>query len=161
MLKLVGIVILIVLAVLAAFAVLNWPALGVPVALSLLVATVDMPLGLLLLGALALLATLFGLYVLLLRSALYAESRRLSQDLAAQRELADKAEASRFTELSAHLDREIAGLRELIAGVQAQASARAAATETSVQQAVSDATNSLAACIGQVDDKLDRALGRG
>lgn len=158
--KIIGIIILLILALLALFAVLNWSTLALPVALSLLVASVDMPLGLILLGALVLLAALFGLYVLLLRTAMFAESRRLSQELAAQRDLADKAEASRFTELSAHLDREVAGLREAIAGVQAQASARAAATESTMLHALSEATNSLAACIGQVDDKLDRALGR-
>lgn len=136
--KVLGILILIVLALIGAFALINWSALAMPVTLSLLVSSVDMPLGMILLAALALLVVLFGLYVLMLRTAMHAESRRLAQQLAAQRELADKAEASRFTELSAHLDREVAGLR----------------------QAIAESTNSLSACIGEVDDKLDRALPR-
>ena len=56
--KLLGIVILLVLALVGMFALLNWQALSVPVALSLLVGVVDMPLGLMLLAALVLLVAL-------------------------------------------------------------------------------------------------------
>lgn len=137
--KLLGIVILIVLALIGAFALVNWNALATPVPVSLLVGTVDMPLGIILLSALVLVVLLLGLYVLLLRTAMYTESRRMAQELAAQRELADKAEASRFTELSAHLDQQVAGLR----------------------QAMTEVANGVSADIGQMDDKLDRVLGRG
>ena len=137
--KLLGVVILIVLALIGAFALVNWNALATPVPVSLLVGTVDMPLGIILLSALVLVVLLLGLYVLLLRTAMYTESRRMAQELAAQRELADKAEASRFTELSAHLDQQVAGLR----------------------QAMTEVANGVSADIGQMDDKLDRVLGRG
>ena len=137
--KLLGIVILIVLALIGAFALVNWNALATPVPVSLIVGTVDMPLGMILLSALVLVVLLLGLYILLLRTAMYTESRRMAQELAAQRELADKAEASRFTELSAHLDQQVAGLR----------------------QAMTEVANGVSADIGQMDDKLDRVLGRG
>ena len=137
--KLLGIVILVVLALIGVFAFVNWNALATPVPVSLLVGTVDMPLGMILLAALVLVVLLLGLYVLLLRTAMYTESRRMAQELAAQRDLADKAEASRFTELRAHLDHEVAGLK----------------------QAMAEAGNSLSADIGQMDDKLDRVLSRG
>lgn len=137
--KFLGIVILVVLALIAAFALVNWNALATPIPVSLLVGTVDMPLGMMLLSALVGVVLLLGLYVLLLRTAMYTESRRMAQELAAQRELADKAEASRFTELSAHLDQQVAGLK----------------------QAMAEGANSLSADIGQIDDKLDRVLGRG
>ena len=137
--KFLGIVILVVLALIAAFALVNWNALATPIPVSLLVGTVDMPLGMMLLSALVGVVLLLGLYVLLLRTAMYTESRRMAQELAAQRELADKAEASRFTELSAHLDQQVAGLR----------------------QAMTEVANGVSADIGQMDDKLDRVLGRG
>ena len=137
--KWLGIVILVVLTLIGAFALVNWNALATPVPVSLLVGTVDMPLGIILLSALVLVVLLLGLYVLLLRTAMYTESRRMAQELAAQRELADKAEASRFTELSAHLDQQVAGLR----------------------QAMTEVANGVSADIGQMDDKLDRVLGRG
>lgn len=159
--KLLGFVILVVLVLIAAFAMLNWSSLAAPVPVSLLVAGVDMPLGLILLAAMVLLVALCGLYVLLLRTAMYTESRRMGQELAAQRDLADKAEASRFTELRTHLDREVAGLRELIGQSQAQSDTRSQSRDTALQQSLAESINSLAACIGQVDDKLDRALPRG
>ena len=137
--KWLGIVILVVLTLIGAFALVNWNALATPVPVSLIVGTVDMPLGMILLSALVLVVLLLGLYVLLLRTAMYTESRRMAQELAAQRELADKAEASRFTELSAHLDQQVAGLR----------------------QAMTEVANGVSADIGQMDDKLDRVLGRG
>ena len=137
--KWLGIVILVVLTLIGAFALVNWNALATPVPVSLIVGTVDMPLGIILLSALVLVVLLLGLYVLLLRTAMYTESRRMAQELAAQRELADKAEASRFTELSAHLDQQVAGLR----------------------QAMTEVANGVSADIGQMDDKLDRVLGRG
>lgn len=137
--KFLGIVILVVLALIAAFALVNWNALATPIPVSLLVGTVDMPLGMMLLSALVGVVLLLGLYVLLLRTAMYTESRRMAQELAAQRDLADKAEASRFTELSAHLDQQVAGLK----------------------QAMVEGANSLSADIGQIDDKLDRVLSRG
>lgn len=159
--KFLGFVILVVLVLIAAFAMLNWSSLATPVPVSLLVAGVDMPLGLILLAAMVLLVALFGLYVLLLRTAMHGESRRMAQELAAQRDLADKAEASRFTELRTHLDREVAGLRELIGQSQAQSDTRSQSRDTALQQSLSESINSLSACIGQVDDKLDRALSRG
>ena len=137
--KWLGIVILVVLNLIGAFALVNWNALATPVPVSLIVGTVDMPLGMILLSALVLVVLLLGLYILLLRTAMYTESRRMAQELAAQRELADKAEASRFTELSAHLDQQVAGLR----------------------QAMTEVANGVSADIGQMDDKLDRVLGRG
>jgi len=137
--KLLGIIILVVLALIGAFALVNWNALATPLPVSLLVGTVDMPVGMILLAALVLVVLLLGLYVLLLRTAMYTESRRMAQELAAQRELADKAEASRFTELSAHLDQQVAGLR----------------------QAMAETANGLSADIGQMDDKLDRVIERG
>ncbi|HMV54296.1 MAG TPA: hypothetical protein PLX20_15185 [Rhodocyclaceae bacterium] len=137
--KWLGIVILVVLTLIGAFALVNWNALATPVPVSLIVGTVDMPLGMILLSALVLVVLLLGLYILLLRTAMYTESRRMAQELAAQRELADKAEASRFTELSAHLDQQVAGLR----------------------QAMTEVANGVSADIGQMDDKLDRVLGRG
>lgn len=158
--KVIGFIILLAVAAISVLAALNWSALAAPVPVSLLVAAVDMPLGLIMLAALVLLVALCGLYVLLLRTAMFGELRRQSQELAAQRELADKAEASRFIELSAHLDREVASLRELITQVQTQSDTRSQSRDTALQQSLAESINSLSACVGQVDDKLDRVLSR-
>jgi len=98
------VVLLVVLALIAIFAALNWSAFVAPTTLSLGVTQVQAPLGLIMLALLALLTTLFLFYVAYLQTTVIFEWRRHAKELQAQRELADQAEASRFTELRAHVD---------------------------------------------------------
>lgn len=98
------VVLLIVLALVASFAALNWSAFLAPTTLSLGFAQVQAPLGLIMLGLIAVLTALFLGYLVYLQSTVLLESRRHAKELQAQRELADQAEASRFTELRAYLD---------------------------------------------------------
>ena len=95
---------IVVLALIALFAVLNWGAFLAPTTLSFGVAQVQAPLGLIMLGLLAVLTALFLLYVVYLQTTVILEWRRREKELQASRELADQAEASRFTELRTHLD---------------------------------------------------------
>ncbi|HSV17451.1 MAG TPA: LapA family protein [Casimicrobiaceae bacterium] len=104
----VGLVLLV--AILAVFVVVNWTAFTTPTSLSLLVGTVDAPLGLLMLMVTALLGVVFLAYIVWLQTSVLLESRRLNRELAAQRQLADQAESSRFTELRTHIDQSINGL---------------------------------------------------
>jgi len=98
------VVLIVILALIALFAVLNWAAFIAPTTLSFGVAQVQAPLGLILLGVLAVLTALFLLYVVYLQTTVILEWRRREKELQASRELADQAEASRFTELRVHLD---------------------------------------------------------
>jgi len=98
------VLLLIVLAAIALFAALNWSAFLAPTTLSLGFAQVQAPLGLIMLGLIALLTALFLGYLVYLQTTVLLESRRHAKELQAQRELADQAEASRFTELRAYLD---------------------------------------------------------
>jgi uncharacterized integral membrane protein len=95
---------IVVLSLIALFAVLNWGAFLAPTTLSFGVAQVQAPLGLIMLGLLAVLTALFLLYVVYLQTTVILEWRRREKELQASRELADQAEASRLTELRAHLD---------------------------------------------------------
>ena len=98
------VVILVVLTLVALFTALNWSAFVAPTTLSLGFAKVQAPLGLIMLALLAILTTLFLLYLVYLQTTVLLETRRHAKELQAQRELADQAEASRFTELRGHLD---------------------------------------------------------
>ena len=98
------VVLLVVLALLAIFAALNWSAFVAPTTLSFGVAHVQAPLGVIMLGLLVVLTALFLLYVVYLQTTVILEWRRREKELQASRGLADQAEASRFTELRAHLD---------------------------------------------------------
>ena len=103
------------LAALAIFVVVNWAAFMAPTSLSLLFGTIEAPLGLLMLMVTAVLGVLFLAYVVWLQTSVLLESRRLNRELAAQRQLADQAEASRFTELRTHIDQAINGLAAQLA----------------------------------------------
>jgi uncharacterized integral membrane protein len=98
--------ILLVLAILlvAGFAAQNWAEFNRPSPLNVGVTTVQAPLGLILLIALGLALLVFIAAAASLRTRSLIESRQQSRALHAQRELADKAEASRFTDLRQMLD---------------------------------------------------------
>ena len=105
-----NVIVILVLLLVVIFAALNWSAIMAPTTLSLGVAQVQAPLGLVLLALLAILSTIFLLYVVYLQTSVLLETRRHQKELQAQRELADQAEASRFTELRSHLDTRISEL---------------------------------------------------
>jgi len=79
------------------------------------------------------------------------EGRRTARELKSQRELADKAEASRFTELRAFLETELGALRT-------QQAASSERQERVMLDKLDEASRSLAAHIGEVEDKLDRFM---
>jgi len=95
-----------------AFALLNWAEITRPTALNLGLTTVSAPLGAILLGLLVLATVLFLAAQASAHTRHLMESRQNAKALQAQRELADKAEASRFVELRQHLDEHLRETRQ-------------------------------------------------
>ena len=89
---------LLVLLAVILFAMLNWTAITTPTVLSLLVTTVEAPLGLIMLGMLVLLTGLFTVFAGYLQTSTLLEARQHAGDLQAQRKLADQGEASPIPE---------------------------------------------------------------
>ena len=127
----------------AAFAALNWAAITTPSTLSVGVTTIKAPLGATLLGLLMLMALVFAIYAVFWQGAVLLETRRHSKEMHSQRQLADQAEASRFTELRSALNAEMAQLGE-----------RLSASQDALRLEMRDNTNSLAAMFGEMDDRL-------
>ncbi len=148
--------ILVVVAALAALALLNWPALSAVTAVSLGVAQVQAPLGLVVLAFTAVLGLMFIVYIVVQQAGAMAEGRLHAKELAAQRDLADRAEASRFSELRAYLDSELRRIEAQAAEQRGGLLTRIDSLQGSLQAKVDEATRSLSAYIGEVDDKLDR-----
>lgn len=90
---------LLLLTVIVIFVAINWNQFTAPTTISVLFGKIEAPLGLIMLGLLILLALLFLVYALYLRSSSFISERQISKDLKDARELAEKAEQSRFTEL--------------------------------------------------------------
>ena len=148
---------LIVLVAIAAFAALNWNAFIAPSEVSLGVTSVRLPLGMVMLGLLLLLTVLFLAYMVYLQSSSLLETRRHSRELQAHRELADQAEASRFTELRAYLEAELAKQAGLHAESRAAVLARVGQLEHDLRDAMEQSGNTLAAYIGELEERLGRS----
>ena len=109
-----ALLLLLVGTAIVAFIGINWSAMTAPTDLNLLFMDIRAPLCLVLLGLMALLSAVFVGLIAYTQGTVLMETRRHAKELSVQRELADKAEASRFTELRAHLDREVGRLAEVI-----------------------------------------------
>ncbi|KAB0583069.1 LapA family protein [Ideonella dechloratans] len=140
---------LIALFLLGLFCALNWQALSTPSALSLGLMEVQAPLGLILLGATVVISGLFLFYIVSQQAYLLMESRRFTKELQAQRQLADQAEASRFTELQTRLEALVAQLEQGRQGAEQRLQAKS-----------DEAVRELSAHLAEMEDKLDRALAR-
>jgi len=144
-----------VLVLTAAFAAVNWSAFTAPTALSLGFTVVEAPLGLIMLALTALIAVLFLVFIVYLQTGVLLEARRHARELEAQRQLADQAEASRFTELRAFLEKEVARLAAEIASARTGLTARVEQAEGELRTAIEQSANTLAAYIGEVEDRLE------
>ncbi len=145
-------------AVIATFALVNWTAFTTPATLSLVFGTVEAPLGLIMLVLTGLLSALFLVYIVYQQAGVIVEARRASRDMAAQRELADQAEASRFTELRTFLEAELRKLATDIAAVQTETLRRIEVAEQALAGRLVEAGNGLSAHIGEIEDKIDRTI---
>jgi uncharacterized integral membrane protein len=142
-----SILVIVVVALLALFAAVNWQTFVTPTDLNLVVTRVEAPLGLVMLGFTALLVAVLLAYALKVQVNALSDSRKQSEELRRQRELADQAEASRFTDLRRYLEQEMAALRQAQEGGARQ-----------LRDELADTANSLAASIGELDDRIERAL---
>lgn len=152
--------IFVVLGLVAVFSALNWNAFIAPTVLSLGFTTVEAPLGLILLAIVGLLTLLFLVYVTYLQSTVLFETRRHSRELQAQRELAEQAEASRFNQLRAFIETEL----EKVAGEIEQSKSllltRLDQIERDFRTGLEQTGNSLAASIGELEDRFDNSVGK-
>lgn len=147
---------LLTLVAIAAFTALNWSAFMTPATLSLGVANVQAPLGLVMLGLLAFLVALFLVFVVYLQTSVLLEARRHARELQANRELAGQAEASRFTELRGFIEAELKKQVGLDAESRAVVLARLDQLDRDLRSVVEQSGNTLAAYIGELEDRLER-----
>ena len=148
------------LALLAVFAMLNWTAFIAPTTLSLGFATVQAPLGLIMLVVTGLVCGLFLVYIVVQQAGVIFEARRYAKELKAHRELADKAEASRFTELRTFIEGELRRIEAQASAASGGLGARFEQVKQDLLDNIAESTRTLSAYVGEVDDKLDRLSGR-
>ncbi|HEX6176109.1 MAG TPA: LapA family protein [Candidatus Binatia bacterium] len=153
-------VILTVLGLIAIFSALNWSAFIAPTVLSLGFTSVEAPLGLILLGIVALLTLLFLVYITYLQSTVLLESRRHARELQSQRDLAEQAETSRFNQLRSLTETELEKLAADIEQSKSLLLTRLEQIDRDFRAALEQTANSLAAYIGELEDKFDSSAGK-
>ena len=145
---------LLVFGALAAFVLVNWPVLNDPTTLSLAFAEVQAPLGVVMLGFIVLVTVLFLAYIVYLQMSGLLETRRHGKEIQSQRQLADQAEASRFTELRGFLEAEFARQANRQAERDAAHQARLDALEQRLKVSIEQQANSLSASVGELGDRV-------
>ncbi|WPB58544.1 LapA family protein [Xylophilus sp. GOD-11R] len=147
---------LVIALLIVLLAVLNWTTLASPTLISLGITSVTAPLGLIMLGLTVLLAVLFVAYVLTLQGSVLMENRRHNRELQSQRELADKAEASRITEMRSALDLQLQQQSIDLRNVRDGLLARIDRLEQTVDARLDQTDNTTAAYLGQIEDRMTR-----
>ena len=144
------------LVLVAIFAAINWTAFVTPTTLSLIYTDFQAPLGVVMLGVIVVLTAFFLLYILALQTSVLLESRRLTKQLQTQRDLADQAEQSRFTDLHGYLKTEMEQLNRRQVEQQTLIAARLDALQRDISLRVEQTENAVAAQVGELDDRLQR-----
>lgn len=129
----------------AMFVAINWSAFITPTTLSVVFASIEAPLGILMLGLLVLFALATAAYMAVWQSRTLLDLRRHTKALNEQRALADQAEASRFTEL-----------RNLVQAETQRLVDQMATNQAAIGKEVREQSNSIAAALAEVDDRLRR-----
>ena len=148
-----------VLGLVGLFAALNWGAIMTPMSLSLLFTNVEAPLGLVFLAIIALLTVLFLIYLVYVQTVVLVDARRSARELQTQRDLADQAEASRFTELRALMEDRLQKLEAVVREEQSRTGAQLGNVESVLRSTVEQAANTLSSYIGELEDRMERATG--
>ncbi len=132
----------------AVFIVINWSVFAQPASFYFVVGTISVPIGVVMLGLIALVTLGYAIFLGIWQSRVLMDYRRQSKELQTQRSLADDAEASRFTALSALLRAEMA-----------KQDARLEAAFATLRSELKDTEHSIAATLGEMDDRQRRLSG--
>ena len=140
----------------AGFVALNVDEFTRASVLSLGFTTIRVPLGLVMLLLLAAALLVFLASTLYMQSRNVLEARTHTRELNAQRELADKAEASRFTELRAYLEEQALAAQRREAALGTVLADRFVQQQQALLARIEQSDNSIAAYMGQLEDRLPR-----
>jgi uncharacterized integral membrane protein len=148
------IVLVVAILLLAGFVALNVDVFTQPSPLSLGFTTINVPLGLVMLGLLVLTLIVFLGSTIYMQSRHVLESRTHTRELNAQRELADKAEASRFTELRSYLEAQVLAEQQRETALGTVLADRFAQQQQVLLARMEQMDNTLAAYMGELEQRL-------
>ncbi|MEO8387579.1 MAG: hypothetical protein ABI893_09730 [Polaromonas sp.] len=144
------------LLLLAGFVALNFDEFSRVSLLSLGFTTVEASIGLVMLLLLVVSTVVFLASTLYIQSSNLLETRRYARELNTQRELADKAEASRFTELRSYLEVQVLAAQHREAAAATVMAERFSQQQQALLARLEQSDNALAAYMGQLEDRMER-----
>ena len=140
----------------AGFVALNFAQILQPTALSFGFTEVQAPLGLVLLGMLALVLVVFLAALVYQQTTHMMEVRRVTREATEQRNLADKAEASRFTELRTFLQAEMQATAAREIDLAEKLHLKVDRLQAAMTEVIEQNGNGLSASLGELEDRLER-----
>ncbi|AEG93086.1 hypothetical protein [Ramlibacter tataouinensis] len=152
-------VLIVAIAAVVLFALLNWQEFSRPTTLNLGWRTATAPLGLLLLGLLGLTLIAFLVSSASAHTRMLMESRQNAKALQAQRDLADKAEASRFTDLRQQLDNHLRETRQRETTAAAEFEKTMSNHQRELRNQLEQMQRSLSMRLGEMEARIDARLG--
>lgn len=147
---------LLILGGLGIFAALNWSVFTAATSLNLVFARVDAPLGIIMLGVTAAVTLFYAVLVAWRETSVLLEGRHYAKELEIQRRIAESAEASRYADLRTFLESELAVLRTVPETISRETIQRLDRLETTLRDEIDRAGNTLAAYIGELEERLNR-----
>lgn len=150
-------VVLLVLLLFAVGAAPNWNAVTALVPVNLLVATVELPVGLVLLGGLALISALLISEVIYLQSLVMRDARRHNKVLQTRLAGAESVDAARAAELRAFMGEEFNRLSARVVDAESRLKQHIGMVGEDLRTAVQMSGSGVAAHIGGLEERLERA----
>ena len=145
----------VILVLVGLFALINWTAFAALTPLSLGYTTVQAPLGLIMLGVLVFFAVLFMVWAFSMQASVMLETRRYARELQVQRDLVERAETSRFTELRSYLSLEQQRMTQADDDMRSALLMRMNRMEAELRARLDQTANSLSATIVELEDRIE------
>lgn len=140
------------------FLIVNWEGVMAEVNVNLLWTEIQAPLGLILLMGPGLLILICLIYGFVQQAGLSMELHRVNKQLQQARDLAQKAELSRFTELKSEMQKQITELQNQSASRHSSLMAAVNGVQAAVDESAQETVNSLSASVGEVEDRLSQLV---
>ncbi|MBM6927979.1 hypothetical protein [Parasutterella secunda] len=128
------------------------------VTVNLLYTEIQAPLGLILLLGPGLVILICLVYGFVQQAALSMELRRVNKLLQQARDLAQKAEQSRYVELKSEMQKQILELQNQSASRHSSLMAAVNGLQSAVEGSAHETVNSLSASVGEVEDRLTQLV---
>jgi len=158
--KLRTLILVVFILLIAAFVALNFEEILRPSPLNLGVTSVQAPVGLVLLGIVTLVTLVFLVMLVFNQTTHLMEVRRVTREASEQRLLADKAEASRFTELREFLRSELQAVAVREQEISGQLQLKMDAIQARLTEVIEQTGNGLGASLGELEDRVEQQFKR-